>query len=80
VSVVHNYLLTLCAAIGLAACSSAPRTPESSDAELGNWVSRICALPPAERMAEIARVKEKEGITIFCPDRKAEPKPANQTP
>jgi hypothetical protein len=34
--------------------------------EVAAEVERICALPEPEREAELKRVKEESGLTLFC--------------
>jgi hypothetical protein len=73
-------VLPVLVALGLGACTAPAKAPEQNDADIAQWVNRVCALPPAEREAEIARLKDKEGITIFCPNSGAEPKPSELKP
>lgn len=50
------------------ACATAPQEAEdplTSDPELGQRIEKICALPPAEREAELAKLKE-EGLVLYC--------------
>jgi hypothetical protein len=54
----------------VSACASEPKSAlEHSQVqkEVATDVARVCALPPAERESEIARVRSNEGIAIVCP-------------
>jgi hypothetical protein len=56
----------LAAAINVAGCAATPERIPQEPAALSRWVNEICALPAAEREAELARLREKTGLVIFC--------------
>jgi len=53
-------------AIVLTGCETNGRRDESVNKDVSSEVKRICALPKEQRDAELKRVNEESGITLYC--------------
>jgi outer membrane biogenesis lipoprotein LolB len=56
--------------LGLTACTVPAQRRAQENATLQKDVSaeisRICALPPTQREAEVQKVKDQYGVVVFC--------------
>jgi hypothetical protein len=54
----------------LAACQTQAEQQAAKNAEINRRaaaeISRICALPDAEREAELQKIKEQSGVVLYC--------------
>jgi hypothetical protein len=68
-------VLMFAAAAMVASCTTpqpSPAETEEAREALSQRVNTICAMPPAEREAELVKLKEETGLALVC----ADPKPA----
>jgi hypothetical protein len=54
----------------LAACQTPAQQQETKNPEINKQaaaeINRICALPDAEREAELKKIKEQSGVVLYC--------------
>lgn len=52
----------------LVACASTARQREIEQAkkDVSQEIERICALPPAQRETELAKLQKEEGLVLYC--------------
>lgn len=69
-TVPHKRTATLLSLLALAACTTPQQQKREQNqavkTEAAQEIRRICALPEAERKAEIEKVKKDSGMTIVC--------------
>ncbi|MDY6946687.1 MAG: hypothetical protein SXG53_13275 [Pseudomonadota bacterium] len=66
---ISRSLWHLAVLLPLAACSSAQRKAAEQaelEKETAQEVSRLCALPAAERAAQLEKVHNESDIVVFC--------------
>jgi hypothetical protein len=59
-------VLMLGGVILLGGCATAAQRRAAENAATAQEVERICSLPPAERDAELKKLKEQSGMALFC--------------
>jgi hypothetical protein len=71
VPMARSTLLTIATPIFLAACATQPQQKtqenEAVRKRAAHEIARICALPEADRQAEIDKIKQESGVAIYCP-------------
>lgn len=63
-------LLIIAMPILLAACATQHQKSQQNEAirkRAAQEIARICALPEADRQAEIERIKKESDVAIYCP-------------
>ncbi len=63
-------LLALAALCSLEACTTSAQRKAAENAAIekqaAEEVRRICALPEVEREAEVKKIKEDSGLSVYC--------------
>jgi len=69
----HYLPLALFASLALTACATRAERTATEQAALrqqaAQEIDRICALPEAERQADIRKIKEESGLELQCAER-----------
>ena len=62
-------VLLLTTALIAGGCAAPPKPADTSTQDskaLGERISRICALPDAQREAELEKMKNETGMVLYC--------------